>query len=207
MSDASQSPTASRNFVIRNNVITGSTWGIYIYSTTTLNHNLNGVVIEYNSIFGNTLLGASASSVPRDINSLSIANLTGAAHNWWGSNTGPAASRLYSPDGTAITYSPWIASYTDDPAKAGQPGFWPINIVEWDGSTASPTVAPSRAPTTQGFTFAPTQSPTAAPVVAPTPVGANVNVTFNSGSGSGGLIDFSEITQPGITVSNVCGGG
>jgi hypothetical protein len=24
---------------------------------------------------------------------------------------------------------PWIASFDNDPAKTGEPGFWPINIV------------------------------------------------------------------------------
>jgi hypothetical protein len=167
-------------------------------------HNLNGVEIKNNSIYGNTLLGAAGSSVPRDINSQSIANLTGAAHNWWGINTGPSTTSLYSPNGTSITYSPWIFSYIDDPAKTGSPGFWPINIVEWDGSTASPTQMPTASPTAQGFTYAPTQSPTAAPVVAPTPVGTNVPVFFNeSGSGQGGLIEFTEVEGPGITVSEV----
>ena len=204
MSDCSPSMD-SRNFIVRNNIITGSTWGIYIYKTTRCSfHNLNGVEIKNNSIYGNTLLGASDSSVPRDINSLSIANLTGAAHNWWGVDTGPSATSLYSPNGTSITYSPWIFSYIDDPAKAGSPGFWPINIVEWDGSTVSPTHAPTRAPTAEGFTFPPTQSPTAAPVVAPTPVGNDVVVSFNeSGSGQGGLIEFTEVDGEGVTVSEV----
>ncbi len=203
MSDCSPSSTDSRNFIVRNNIITGSTWGIYIYQTTSCSfHNLNGVEIKNNSIYGNTLLGASGSSVPRDINSQSIANLTGAAHNWWGVDTGPSATSLYSPNGTSITYSPWIFSYIDDPAKAGSPGFWPINIVEWDGSTVSPTHAPTRAPTAQGFTFPPTQSPTAAPVVAPTPVGNDVVVSFNE-SGQGGLIEFTEVDGAGITVSEV----
>jgi hypothetical protein len=204
LSDSSLSSTASRSIIVRNNIITHSTWGIYIYKTTTGGrfHNLNGVDIEHNSIYGNTLLGATGLSVPRDINSQSIANLTGAAHNWWGSNTGPSATSLYSPNGTSITYSPWIFSYIDDPAKAGSPGFWPINIVEWDGSTASPTQAPSRAPTAQGVTYSPTQAPTAAPVVSPTPVGDNVVVPFNeSGSGQGGVIDFTEVDGEGVTVS------
>lgn len=207
MSDASLSATDSRNFVVRNNIVTGSTWGIYIYSTTSgaRFHNLNGVEIRNNSIYDNTLLGASASSVPRDINSQSPANLTGAAHNWWGVNTGPSASSLYSPNGTSITYRPWIFSYTNDPAKAGSPGFWPINIVEWDGSTASPTVAPTVSPTAQGYTYPPTQAPTAAPVVAPTPVGTDVVVSFNeSSSGQGGTIDFSKVDAPGVTVSKGC---
>ena len=204
MSDASLSATTSRNFIIHNNIITGSTWGIYIYSTTSgsLYHNLNGVDVRNNSIYGNTLLGASASSVPHDINSQSIANLTGAAYNWWGVDTGPSTSSLFSPAGTSITYSPWIFSYTNDPAKTGSAGFWPINIVEWDGSTASPTVSPTQAPTTQGFTYSPTQSPTAAPVVEPTPVGTNVVISFNeSGSGQGGLVEFTEVVGEGITVS------
>ena len=64
-----------------------------------------------------------------------------AINNWWGASTGPITGRL---SGT-LTTSPWITSFTDDPAKnvppstlqwplstmglTRQPGFWPTNVV------------------------------------------------------------------------------
>ncbi len=50
-----------------------------------------------------------------------------AEQNWWGT-TDPAVIATMIGEGAA-DFEPWIVSYVDDPAKAGQRGFWPISIV------------------------------------------------------------------------------
>jgi len=45
-----------------------------------------------------------------------------ATSNWWGQQTGPSTGQVV---GSATTSS-WISVYSDDQAKAGQPGFWPV---------------------------------------------------------------------------------
>lgn len=48
------------------------------------------------------------------------------ASNWWGQSSGPVSGQI---DGTDVLSSPWIVGYVDDPAKSGQPGFWPNRLV------------------------------------------------------------------------------
>jgi hypothetical protein len=53
-----------------------------------------------------------------------------AAANWWGC-AGGANTAGCSPAGGSgpITLTPWIASFTPDGTKTGQPGFWPTSVV------------------------------------------------------------------------------
>ena len=57
-----------------------------------------------------------------------------AAGNWWGSADGPDGTRTVG----AVTTSPWIATSTADPAKAGDPGFWPIDVDYGFAATSLP---------------------------------------------------------------------
>lgn len=57
-----------------------------------------------------------------------------AAYNWWGQNSGPAANQT---DGYATT-DPYIANYTNDPAKIDTNGFWPLITTSTAINSASP---------------------------------------------------------------------
>ena len=68
-------------------------------------------------------------------------------NNWWGQDADPAiASIVLEGTGTdTITSTPWIANFVDDPSKAGQPGFWPLNITNWKvtvGTVTNGTLTP-----------------------------------------------------------------
>ena len=64
-----------------------------------------------------------------------------ATRNWFGSTSGPTYSPTLTNPPTDIIgkvdYSPWILSYTADPAKSGEPGFWPTNIVTGVATTVT----------------------------------------------------------------------
>ena len=60
--------------------------------------------------------------------------LADAAYNWWGQNSGPAATQT---DGYETT-DPYIALYTADPTKAGANGFWPLITTSTSINSASP---------------------------------------------------------------------
>jgi hypothetical protein len=64
-----------------------------------------------------------------------------ATPNWWGCVNGPGSSGCPGVSGP-ITIFPGIASYTADPTKAGQPGFWPTAVTMWS-NTSTITSAPS----------------------------------------------------------------
>ena len=67
-----------------------------------------------------------------------------ATDNYWGDASGPWEETTH-PGGLGaavsanVTYSPWISAYTTNPAKAGQPGFWPFieTPVPADGGTVT----------------------------------------------------------------------
>ncbi len=95
-----------------------------------------------------------------------------ATNNWWGSAAGPnTTGASLNSAGAGATTTPWIHTYTDDPAKAGQPGFWPTNIVE-------------------GF-------PTGAPV--PTDTGTGVEQSFYNAGTEAGSITFGTVATAGDT--------
>jgi len=55
-----------------------------------------------------------------------VAAPVSAANNWWGAGSGPGSvGASLNSAGAGATTAPWIFSFTPDPAKAGQPGFWP----------------------------------------------------------------------------------
>jgi hypothetical protein len=73
--------------------------------------------------------------------------------NWWGSRSGPSVvppknfgDYVVGPKKNLVQSSPWIRAFTPDPNRAGEPGFWPINV-----ETSSPKtlyVSPSGDDTT-----------------------------------------------------------
>ncbi|MEI6624593.1 MAG: right-handed parallel beta-helix repeat-containing protein, partial [Actinomycetes bacterium] len=128
------------NLTISGNSVDGVRTGfpavyVYAYDAESPNPNLNNVTIANNLL---TATGTSQDVMVRDIggtvtgvhvnnNSLaSIRNLTAvsfdAASNWWGQASGPGAGKVL---GTVVT-TPWISTYTLNPAKTGEPGFWPF---------------------------------------------------------------------------------
>ncbi|MEI7858881.1 MAG: right-handed parallel beta-helix repeat-containing protein, partial [Acidimicrobiales bacterium] len=91
-----------------------------------------------------------------------------AANNWWGSATGPGTSgSSLNSAGAGATTSPWIVSYTDDPAKAGKTGFWPTAITS---SSAPAITSADNATFTNGVagSFTVTASGTPAPTFSET---------------------------------------
>ena len=107
------------NATIENNSISGVTTptanaGSDLYfevgSTAT------GTTVTDNSLVATT----SAGVVNQSTGSQDVSN------NWWGCAGGPNTAGCSAAGGTGgLTLSPWIVSYTPDPAKAGLPGFWP----------------------------------------------------------------------------------
>ena len=59
-----------------------------------------------------------------------------AENNWWNTTVGAVIATMIG-QGSA-DYDPWIVSYVDDPAHAGDYGFWPINIAD---TTLAPATA------------------------------------------------------------------
>lgn len=75
-------------------------------------------------------------------------NKLDARGNYWGSAAGPGTA-----GGSSATTGPFIATYTSNPAMAGQPGFWP-EAIRRSTATVSGTTA-------QTITFSPATSLTA----------------------------------------------
>lgn len=80
----------------------------------------SAVVVSGNS-FSNRV-GSSRAVSNRPGNTLTATN------NWWGQASGPDAGQIYLEGSSQAVSMPYITSYTNDPSKNGQPGFWPIDI-------------------------------------------------------------------------------
>ena len=122
--------------VISNNAISGiaatTTDSADIFTDAT-NLSVASATVTNNSLGGGTSGG---------IGSVSTGALT-AASNYWGCPSGPNTAGCSATGGTgSLNLTPWIATYTPDPAHAGQPGFWPINITA-GSNTSTITSAPS----------------------------------------------------------------
>ena len=149
-----------------------------IYTDATNNTGVTTATVTNNSLGGGTSAG---------IVSVSTGALA-AAGNWWGCAEGPGATgcSVTATYGGAITTAPWIVSYTDDPTKAGQPGFWPTAITA--SSAPSITSADHTAFTTGSagsFTVTGTGAP--APTFSETgtlPAGVSFNSTTGVLSGT-----------------------
>jgi hypothetical protein len=61
-----------------------------------------------------------------------VINNLDASGNYWGSASAPETT------GSRVNATPFIASYKIDPAKAGQPGFWPIILYSAQTITFAP---------------------------------------------------------------------
>lgn len=90
-----------------------------------------GLLFEKDTSAGTSLIRYNDFSTGGSSLAISMANdyavgTVTASYAWWGQASGAAAGQL-GQVGSFVT-SPWIASYLDDPAKAGAPGFWPIGI-------------------------------------------------------------------------------
>ena len=101
------------------------------------------------------------------VGAASTGNLV-AERNYWGAGSGPGDVFC---GFNSIDTTPWMASYTDDATKAGQPGFWPIDVVE-------------------GF-------PVGAPV--PTSTGSDVAQSFYNAGTETGSITFGTVGTAGDT--------
>ena len=95
-----------------------------------------------------------------------------ATTNWWGSATGPGTTgSTVNAAGAAVTTSPHIVSYEIDPAKAGQPGFWPIPVVPTGSGNGGPP-----ATTPVPVVPAPAASPPASQSPEVTPAAVNAQI-------------------------------
>jgi hypothetical protein len=162
--------------VITNNAISGisatTADSADIVTDATNNVGVTTATVSHNSLGGVTSGG---------IGSVSTGALT-AANNWWGCASGPNTAGCSVTGGTGpLNLTPWIVSYSPDPAHAGQPGFWPIAIT----SSAAPVITSANTTVFHvgvAGTFTVTASGTPAPTLSETgalPAG----VTFNAATG------------------------
>jgi hypothetical protein len=122
-----EGPTPS--VTVANNLIGGITTSppsqdsADVFTDSTNNAGITSATITQNSFGGGTSAG---------IITVSSGALT-ATGNFWGCSSGPntpgCSAAGAGPGGGALNLTPWIASATPDPAKAGQPGYWPTAIV------------------------------------------------------------------------------
>ncbi len=162
---------------IANNAISaisaGSSDSADIFTDTTNNVGVTTETVVDNSLGGGTSGG---------IASTSTGTLT-AANNYWGCPTGPNTTGCSATGGSGpLSLSPWISSFTPDPAHAGQPGFWPISIVV-GSNTSTITSAPS-VQTAAGKTFQFTMTTHGNPVATVSASGLPAWVTFTPGKGA-----------------------
>jgi hypothetical protein len=85
-----------------------------------------------------------------------ILNLAGGtvngSPNWWGCPNGPGSTGCSAVSGP-VTIFPGIAAYTPDPAKAGQPGFWPTAVTLWSNTSAITSAASVQAAVGKNIRF------------------------------------------------------
>lgn len=161
---------ASRGIAITGNALSGSQYGVVLEAP---------VAGQAYVVTGNSLSGHS-------ISSLSVTTGTGAtvdaSSTWWGQATGPAAGAIVA-GGADIASDPWIVSYVDDPAKTGEPGFWPT-AVKASQTVSFTSTAPVNATVGGSYTATATASS-----------GLEPSIAVSDGSSavcsiSGGLVSF-----------------
>jgi large repetitive protein len=118
------SPIITNNAI--SNVSSPSSDSLDIYSDST------DLGVATATITNNSLGGGTAGGIGND----SPGTLS-AAGNWWGCVNGPDGGTGCTVTGGAGSFnlSPWIVSYTPDPAHAGQPGFWPTAVTSSTSAT------------------------------------------------------------------------
>jgi hypothetical protein len=82
------------------------------------------------TVTNNSLTGAATTG---GIVNLAAGTVTGTS-NWWGCASGPGSAGCSGVSGP-VTIFPGIAAFTADPAKAGQPGFWPTAVTLWSNTS------------------------------------------------------------------------
>lgn len=121
---------------VSHNAISGTSYGLGIVGTDATEGAPTGApLVEANALLGTVAVGSS------------VAQALDVSANWWGQDTGPAAGQAVTSGG-ALTTSPWIHASTDDPAKAGEPGFWPIDVTY---ASAPVTIAGGEDPAPASF--------------------------------------------------------
>lgn len=126
-----------------------------------------------------------------------------AAGNWWGAATGPGgAGASLNSAGTAASASTWIKSYTLDPARAADPGFWPVDVIYVTPVEAGATSVALDADTLASPSIAlPAAAPAGATVeVAPTEIPAEPTGTPFKTSGSSTVIEIELLDANGDPV-------
>lgn len=157
---------------LTDNAISGTSYGLGIVGTDAGEGAPTGVpLVRDNALLGTVAVGSS------------VAQALDVSENWWGQDSGPAAGQAVTLGG-ALTTSPWIHAFTDDPAKTGQPGFWPIDITY---ASAPVTVAGGEDP--DPVTFADPSS------------GASIDIDLPA-SETGGTLTVETQTKPGADVAN-----
>lgn len=156
---------------VSNNAISGTTYGLGIVGTDATEGAPTGVP----TIQDNALLGAAAVGS-------TVTQALDVSRNWWGQDSGPAAGQAVTYGG-ALTTSPWIHAYTDDPTKTGEPGFWPTDVTY----AATPV------------TFSSGEDP--APAAFDDPAsGASISIDLPA-TDTGGTLAVETLTKPGADVA------
>jgi len=102
--------TVTTNITLTNNIISGGGTGLRIADGYTSDGFYPQVIVDMNSLVGNTT----------GLNS-TISALVSAEQNWWGSQTGPAAGEVIGN----VDSTPWLCDGTD--AQPGAAGFQPLS--------------------------------------------------------------------------------
>ena len=109
------------SLTVQNNAVSGISSSTALAATDldfdVSNTQSSGATVNHNSFAVSTGFGVTNGSS-------GTADVSG---NQWGCGDGPGTTGCSTSAGL-LTTSPWIVSYTDDPAKAGLPGFWPTAI-------------------------------------------------------------------------------
>jgi len=164
--------------VIADNAVSGvvgsATDSVDIFTDAT-NLGVASATVTHNSLGGVTAGGIGSAS----------AGAMNAAGNYWGCPTGANTTGCSVTGGSgAVSTTPWIVSYTPDPAHAGQPGFWPTAIVSSSAPVFSSAASTSIYQGVVGQTFTVAASSPGSPAPTLSESGTlPTGITFNPATG------------------------